>query len=339
LAHFNLQVCNQMTSNITKFLHAEGYLLIKNVLTPDEITQGQSSIVGDRVDYGAIQNFLDNSMMAKMDKILGWDSTYTKYRVSDNNNSADASAFHRDLNCQDPFCDTFRAPDPIYTCLTYFDTTTMELIPRSHLKHSFTYSEAITLLKNTKTVEITVEPGDILVFHATLIHRGIFTEQLSHRRVLQVFDVFPSKHDFHRYSQQIIHVLGKEKHSAAMVYMSKIPLIINCINLVGYLNAATGYGWSKKENAIDACGLAKQIRYISSEGLRGRLHPQTSGEHEINKYIIKNPTIDLDEDLYDTFNFYCYTRQYTLYTFIVILLIVVLILAFKTIKNHKIVGK
>jgi hypothetical protein len=39
-------------------------------------------------------------MLGVIDRELGWKSDYVKFRVSDNNNSADASTFHRDIIAQ-----------------------------------------------------------------------------------------------------------------------------------------------------------------------------------------------------------------------------------------------
>jgi hypothetical protein len=170
--------------------------------------------------------------------------------------------------------------------------------------------------------KLVVEPGDILLFNSSLLHRGIFTEKLEHRRVVQVFDVFLTESDFMKYSDRIVHVRGREAHTKMMVEVSKIPLFIDTLNMVGLYNAASGYGWSEENNVIDACGLSENIKYISSEGLRGRLEIRPNELQEINKYIINTKTIDLDDNYYDTYNYMSYTRQYILITLIWLVMVI-----------------
>jgi len=40
---------------------------------------------------------------------------------------------------------------------------------------------------------LTIHRRDILIFHATLHHRGINYNKHEHRRLLQVFEIFPDK--------------------------------------------------------------------------------------------------------------------------------------------------
>lgn len=301
-------------------LREDGYILIKNALSESEIQYGKNCIRGDKVNYNVMKQFIDKVMLGRVNEIVGGRANYVKFRVSDNNNSADASTFHRDLVCQSK--DPIDFDVPVYTCLTYFDTTTMEVIPKSHKRIVKGVIDVCKFMMTKESRKLVVEPGDILLFNSSLLHRGIFTEKLEHRRVVQVFDVFLTESDFMKYSDRIVHVRGREAHTKMMVEVSKIPLFIDTLNMVGLYNAASGYGWSEENNVIDACGLSENIKYISSEGLRGRLEIRPNELQEINKYIINTKTIDLDDNYYDTYNYMSYTRQYILITLIWLVMVI-----------------
>jgi hypothetical protein len=219
-------------------LHAHGYVVLRNVLTQDQVEWGVGAIRGGEVQYDRMRRFIDEHMMAAINEQMRWRVQYVKYRVSDNNNSADASTFHRDLMCKDA---DVAVPIPVFTCLTYFDATTMELIPNSHRELATGYWRAFRMF--SERVQVTIHPGDLLVFYATLLHRGVFTDtQAKNRRLIQVFDSFANDADYQALAPRIVHVPGDETHSNMMIALSKRPWAIAPLNMYGYLNAATGYG-------------------------------------------------------------------------------------------------
>jgi ectoine hydroxylase-related dioxygenase (phytanoyl-CoA dioxygenase family) len=87
----------------------------------------------------------------------------------------------------------------------------MEVIPGSHTKLFMNFNDSIKSLGNRK--KIYIEQGDILLFYSNLLHRGIFTENLTHRRLIQVFEIFPSTKSFNKYKNQILHIKGNEQYS------------------------------------------------------------------------------------------------------------------------------
>lgn len=291
-------------------LDEKGYLIFRNIIDP---SSAYEAIRDKEVNYVLLKQFIQSKMLDTVNKQLGWDARYTKFRVSDNNNSADASAFHRDIFSQD-YADPVV---PSFTCLKYLDTTVMELIPGTHKLPAMSYIDA--LRKFGERVRMTINPGDILIFYSTLLHRGIFTEGLKHRRLIQVFEVFPTQHELDLYSNSIIHVEGREKYSNSMIWASKQPVLSDIINWLGYLNAATGYG------VMYGDCLVPNSKYLSSEGLRGRLHVVNGTWQPINKYIMNIATRDLPKDCYDNFQFICYGRQYITYIIIALILVAVII--------------
>lgn len=261
------------------------------------------------VRYDMLQRFIEDEMLRKISVILGCDNdmVYVKYRASDNNNSADASAFHRDIFPQNVY--HHKIP-PCLTCLTYLDTTDMELIPGSHSKTKVGVLDSVGMYKNR--VRVTLQPGDVLVFYSTLLHRGIFTGASPHRRLIQVFDVFPGgEAAFSKWNDKMVHVKGNEKYSDAMIGMSKYPLTSHLINWSGYFNAAMGYG---------ECA-PKGVGYLSSEGLRQRILVQEGIWQEGNKYILKREDIlTAPDSFYKVFRYTCYNRQFMVHAILLILI-------------------
>ena len=116
--------------SFSKELHKEGYFLLPNVLTKDELLVGLSSIQKNGVDYSKIKDFIDTIFLKKIKETTTLtDPKYVKFRFSNNNNSTDASTFHGDI-----YNHSSIELLPIYTCLCYFDEAQLEIIPGSHKK-------------------------------------------------------------------------------------------------------------------------------------------------------------------------------------------------------------
>ena len=66
----------------------------------------------------------------------------------------------------------------------------MEVIESSHKLRNLGIIESTKLLRNN-TKQVKLKSGDVMVFYATLLHRGIFTNTNSpNRRLVQVFNCF-----------------------------------------------------------------------------------------------------------------------------------------------------
>lgn len=307
-------------------LQESGYIHIKNSINPDKLSFIANNCIKSKVNYTCIKNFVETTLTSNVNELLTWDMVYTKFRVSNNNNSVDAAAIHRDINYQggSPMDNI----SPCYTVLVYFDKTTMEIIPGSHKELHVSYSDAAANLKKIK--RITVIPGDLFIFHSTLLHRGIFTEGLINRRLLQVFDVFPTKNDFILYSSKFLHVPGVESNANMMIKVSKIPGIIDYINMLGYLNTSTGYGYncSNGKGVIAQLKLPNTFTHFSSEGLCNRITIEPNTLQDINKYVlnasVKEYIITFDGPICK-YNWLCYNRQYTIYITITVIIFVIII--------------
>ena len=179
-------------------LNKKGYLILRNVIPKDRINFARQNIT-DKVNYKRIKPFLDNDMIGTINKELNMNLVCTKYRISNNNNSSDAGNF-RDLQSYVP-----NELPKVFTCLTYLDNSIMELLENSHTNIKIPYTDIYSFTKTNKK-ENMLNPGDILIFYATTIHRGIFYKnKTNNRRLIQLFDCV-EKRDFKKYQQSILHI-------------------------------------------------------------------------------------------------------------------------------------
>lgn len=291
-------------------LNTQGFIVIPNAINPNKALR---HIAGTEVFYDGIESFITNDMLNVLKAKLKWDPRWTKYRLSNNNNSVDASAFHRDIICQRPEHPII----PCFTFLSYLDPAVMEIIPGTHNKRHMSNTEALTSLYTS--IELKLEPGDLLLFYSTILHRGIFKRPQENRRLLQIFDLYPYHHDYNIYRNQIMNVKGDDKYAKFMIKASSNKLFMPIINYIGYINAATGYGIMKNHDAL----------YLSSEGLCHRLTRQPGTWQPINKYILSEPQRTLPDHRKPEFDWVCYnetTYAIAIATFAVLLILITIVL-------------
>ena len=168
-------------------LKSKGYLLINNAINKSDIINAQNNIGKKTVNYRRIENF-NKLVFDRINEILKLNLKCSKYRVSNNNNSTDAGQFHRDLKIVNKKYMN-NANYPIFTVVTYLDKSIMEIIPYSHKNYSMNIIDS--MINFMKSVKITVNPGDILIFYSSIIHRGIFTLKNNNRRIIQNFGCIP----------------------------------------------------------------------------------------------------------------------------------------------------
>jgi hypothetical protein len=282
-------------------LERDGYILLKNILTPSDLQVGLAAYEEGGVNYQQMDTYIQNKFFPRINEQLGAQLVYTKFRPSNNNNSSDASTLHRDVIC-------FGERIPALTCLTYFDPTEMELIPGSHRFTPTTWQEAYTLYSQRRTIEI--KSGDVLVFYATLLHRGIFTGKSKQRRLLQVFDCFASPAEQQKYSDAIIHVPTYKPTflSSLSITLSKLPIVIDAMTAVAFVNASFNYGGTMP--VFENCDVGKRTTF-SSEGVQTRV-PLTASLQPSNHYCF-NPAapkpFDLPEACKPQWSWSLYTRQ------------------------------
>lgn len=290
-----------MTSSIhmttREILDSRGYIVIRGALKDAEIEAGISCFVGQQMDYAAMIRFIEFIFMPKIADHMYWKPNWTKYRASDSDNASDASTFHRDLvPLKDDGSHSHIPLHDVYTALCYFDSTHMDVKPKSHLKR-YTYLDSFKEFKDCE--RLSLAPGDILLFHPTLLHRGIFTEGLAHRRLLQIFEIYPDSSAAAFLSPSILHIpyrgeTVKNRWKTGLTnWMSHLSPTVAFMNMCATLNAA--YGYNIEEFADHE--LLKDILYLSSEGLQSRIRMKRGQLQPINRYVF-SPRMII-EDLYN----------------------------------------
>lgn len=292
-----------------------GYLKITNILNDNDYLLIENNMLNDnKIKYFYLKKFIDEIFLQKINNKLNWNCLYTKFRFSNNNNSNDASLIHRDIQSYT------NKLYPIFTCLTYLDDSSLEIIPGSHLNTHYSLIESLFIINKTKTINM--KRGDILIFYSTLLHRGLFyNNNNKNRRLLQLFDVYQNEYDYNKYSSKILHVLGNNTHSNFLIEISKYKIFINFLNLFGLLNSATGYGYN---NNIMSLLKLSNFTHISQEGLSKRLNYNENKYQKLNLYFINKDNVTLSEDKYKIYLFYCYNKQFIIYSIIFIIIIIII---------------
>lgn len=304
-------------------LESRGFLVLRGAVPPAKVQEAMDTIdvEAQTMNYERMRAFIEGNMMETLRRELKWENpSFAKYRVSDRSNAADASTFHRD--CFPQAEDALDAS--IYTCLMYMDRTVMELVPGTHRAAVMSPLQALTAYHKAERIEM--RPGDVLIFHAFLLHRGIFTEKLPHRRLIQVFEVFPDDRARQIEEQRLLHWPSQYASSASAVaiWASQWSVVITPINWVGYMNAATGYGFRRRP--LEKVGLGT-YSILSSEGLRSRLTVEPGTFQPLNFYVLATESTirDVPAEVHDRLYHDCYIIGRNFYGFMLVLMAVILL--------------
>lgn len=187
------------------------------------------------------KSFIDEYMIHKVNTLggTGWDIQYAHFRVSCGSNSSDASIFHRDV-----FAKGGMKGFNTYTILCYLDPARMEIIKDSHRRQKMSQTEAVVRFFDVQ--QIILNPGDVMIFNDSLLHRGIFRYKGS-RRLIQLFGAAKTPAEIEEQMRHTYFLPAKptainDKKGEFAQKVSKISWAIAIPNFVGYMNAATGYG-------------------------------------------------------------------------------------------------
>jgi len=311
--------------NLKNSIDKEGYIILSNVLNNNELEYGLSSIKDKMVDYKITKKFIDNILFKKIIKNTDFitDPHYSKFRLSNHNNSKDASLFHGDI-----YNNTKSELLNIYTCLCYFDDAQMELIPGSHKYNNPGFS--IESYNKKKIIE--VKRGDILIFHSNIHHRGINYYKTENRRVLQVFRVFPDKETYEREVSKLVIVKTNESTfiknfiDPIMVEIVKSSTIMGIITFFHYILRYNDLLY--KITLIDLSPSDKKDRYVSYEAGSSMRFIDLSGNYNLNVNIVT-----------DTNVIYLPTGTYYLHIFYFILAVIVMFFIIRCNTNGKILPK
>ena len=205
-----------------------------------------------------------------LDEMLGWQTAITKLRASAScerktSNATDAAALHRDIACYDDNAVT--SPPPIFTLVIYLNDTTMNVAPGTHKRLRFRPWETLRIRPQTQHVKA----GDAVLFFATLLHAGSFTDDAqTERRVVQCFEIFPLPSLARTWSPKTVHVwcADDEKQDRFSAWlsaaMSRTGLAARIMSQLHLSKAACGY-------RIDRAVLPSDVSIVSGESWRKRL--------------------------------------------------------------------
>ena len=318
-------------------LNTNGYIILKNVVDVNRIQYAQSQI-NNKVNYYKLKNYLDNDMINNVNRKLGLNINYTKYRVSNNNNSTDAASFHRDLQSY-----TNKSPR-VFTILSYLDTSHMELVPYTHKNITIPINNMKSMLDNRVTIKM--HPGDILIFYATLVHRGIFYNiNNKNRRLIQLFDCVDIN-DKEKYREEILHIPCRNNCSSLVnninLTLNKSYLISEILNYISTIITFRGYGYPYY--GLKFITNDKKIKYLSTESNKYRLYSGKNQDQflKINLYVMNfNHYKDIDSNKRNTYQFFTFGITTIIFFIILLLLLVILykliilIYKYKKAKNKK----
>ena len=236
-----------------------------------------------------MKQFIDNIFFQKVKEKSGviTEPKYVKFRLSNNNNSNDASTFHGDI-----YNNTSSELLPIYTCLCYFDDAQLEVIPGSHKYNNPGWS----IESYNKKQVINVKRGDILVFHSNMHHRGINYNKTANRRLLQVFDVFPDRKTYDEHFSKLVIVQSSESFlvkniiSPMLCEISKYPTVIDYITMFHYILMYNDLHY--KIGLMDLSPYDKINKYISYESSRRRIFEDLEDKEDLNVNIICDTNVN-----------------------------------------------
>ena len=284
----------------------QGFFHFTKILSESEIKEAQDCFHQSLIDYQRL-DLVNKVYLQKVSEKLSLPMESLKYRASNNNNSTDAGMFHRDIHLTQKVSSL-----EIYTCLLYLDDSWMEIIPGSHQEPVMTYLQAFRFL--SKRQKLNLKPGDILIFHSSLIHRGLFVKKQKQRRLIQQFACLPIE-KIDKVLPCILHapcpIAGRNTNAFWMQKINRSFYLNNFLNYFVYLNIARGYSYHfNLKSKIDA----PDILGISPETNQTRIKINPGILQASNKYVIneKYKLEDLKPEMYKTYDFYSHYANHFL---------------------------
>jgi len=276
-------------------MNDDGYIVLKRVLTPKQLQTGLNTDYNGVIDYKMMKQFIDNDIIPSVIQNTKFmkKPKYIKFRYSNNNNSTDASTFHSDV-----YDYTNNEIMPIFSCLCYFDKTQLIVIPGSHKKQFQKDNSSISSYRKKRIV--TIEPGDILIFHANLYHRGTHFDSQANRRLLQVFEIFPDDETFLSNYDKFLTVITANTVTLDVVnnisyHISKIPFIIDNICFLHYVLVYNDLQY--KLGCNDLLPWDKNDKRITYEPGKRIKYESITGRDPINTNIICENSKTTEPDL------------------------------------------
>jgi len=270
-------------------LYKRGYIIIRNAIDKNAIRNVRKSIIGNIVNYCENKEFIDHNIMPLIKQVTSWSNpSYYKFRTSNNNNSSDAGVFHRDLNNFTKNKEIW----PIYTCICYLDGGTMEIIPDTFKNPVMDNIKSYNFYFRSKKIQL--RPGDILLFNCLTIHRGIFSDRMLNRRLIQVFEIYPNDKIRSCFSKRVLkkipfHSKNYDATQKFNVWCHKMKIPSAILNIVGYIYASKRIPYPQyniTEKDLNA------NKYFSQKATT-RVIPELGKFYKSNCFVLNERKIDL----------------------------------------------
>lgn len=249
-----------------KSLEENGYVMLRNLCAPQKWDRGFAC---PQINHGLILEEIKSTLQS-VDNMLGWKTILSKFRVSATceakiSNATDAAALHRDIAVYDS-----DVVPPIFTLVIYLDKTEFRLVPGSHKKINMPILEGARIYK--KSIVLEMNPGDAALFHATMLHAGVFDSKVKERKVVQCFDIFPSPEVAQKWNSQIMHIwcptdAKYDKMSEKISLLVRNKYLAKVAKIIAAIRTSGGYKIDKK--------LPSGVKIISGESYRKRLSDGT----------------------------------------------------------------
>ena len=272
-----------------KNLYSSGYMILRDALSKQVINDVRKSIKGNMVNYCKNKEFIDKHIIPLIKSVTKWKNpSYYKFRTSNKDNSTDAGVFHRDLNNFTKNKEIF----PIYTCICYLDGGIMELIPN-------TFKDPVmnnyNCCKNFfKSKKVYLFPGDILIFNSLTIHRGIFSDKMPNRRLIQVFEIYPNDKIRSKYSKRIL--IKSSNKSKNYKFFQNFNIWCHTMIIPSMFLNIIGYVYSSKRFIYPQYNITKKDlnsdKYFAQKATE-KINPKPNMFYKSNCYIINKIKIDL----------------------------------------------
>ena len=207
-------------------LKNDGFILIENIKYKKQFNNSLNSFYKNKkTDYKKLKSFIDDKYCPVLNKIINNNKIYYgRFRFNDN--SLDFTTFQADI-----YNHTNENIINIYTCIYFFDSVHLEIIPKSHRKDFLIENNNHTSYLKLK--KIFIKSGTFGIFHSN-IHYRILDFSKSNR-LLHIFNTCFTSHEYNKYISKLIIV--KRYDSFFVKYINKYTNIF----LKNYENKITNY--------------------------------------------------------------------------------------------------
>jgi|UniRef100_A0A6C0ILM9 hypothetical protein len=203
-------------------LSQNGYILLKNSI---DTNLGNNCLESNKIDYKCIYSAINRKYFPTIQKQIpdSDGASFRRFIFSNNSYSSMDSLYHANS-----YNHTDTNEIPIYCAYLFFSSTTLELIPGSHI--------ASNNMNYGSKIQLDLQKGDVVVMNSNLHNRTINN---GNSKILKIMDIFPNDEIKARYSHNFIvaqmnNSLIIKNMIFSLIFFSKSNVIMNFINYFYY---------------------------------------------------------------------------------------------------------